>query len=172
MTVQLHTPRLRISEFTVGDAEFIVRLLNDSDFIRHIADRGVRTLDEARQYLADGPIASYRRHGFGLWRVALRAEDTPVGMAGLVSRDFLDCVDLGYALLPGHRGQGIALEAARAVMAYATGTLGLVRVLAIVSCDNPRSIALLEKLAFRYAGKTRHPGDPAPLALYEHTVGP
>ncbi len=171
MTLPLHTPRLRISEFTIDAAEFIVRLLNDPDFIRHVADRGVRTPDEARRYLAEGPIASYRRHGFGLWRVALLADDTPVGMAGLVSRDFLDGVDLGYALLPGHRAQGIAHEATRAVMAYATGTLGLARVLAIVSNDNPRSIALLEKLAFRHAGQTCHPGDPTPVALYEHTVG-
>lgn len=116
----------------------------------NIADRGVGTLADAERYLQDGPIASQARHGHALWHVRLSATDTPIGMAGLLKRDTLDCPDLGYALLPEHVGQGLAREATEAVMAYARSTLGLTRIAAIVNADNSRSIRLLEHLGFSF----------------------
>ena len=56
----LETPRLRIREMTADDAAFMLALLNDPAFIRNIADRGVRTVQAARDYIAAGPIASSR----------------------------------------------------------------------------------------------------------------
>ncbi len=102
----LETARLRIERFTFKDAGFILRLLNEPSFILNIADKGVRTLDDARAHLASGPLAHYQRHGFGLWRVSERATGTPVGMCGLIQREALPDVDLGYALLPEFTGKG------------------------------------------------------------------
>ena len=156
----LATPRLSVERFTLDDAEFIVRLLNDPSFIRHVADKGVRTLDDARAYLLGGPLSHYDRNGFGLWRVSERETGGPVGMCGVIRRDTLEDVDLGYALLPEFSGRGYAQEAARAVVAYARDILGLGRLVAVVSAGNSRSIRLLERLGFMFERMVRlTPGD-------------
>jgi RimJ/RimL family protein N-acetyltransferase len=146
----LATARLRLRELVPDDAAFICELLNDADFLRHIGDRGVRTREQARRYIVEGAMASYREHGFGLWCVQpLEASDC-IGICGLVRRDYLDAVDIGYAFLPAWRGRGLALEACQGVMTHARDRLGLQRVLAIVSLDNQASARLLEKLGLRF----------------------
>jgi ribosomal-protein-alanine N-acetyltransferase len=156
--IGIKTQRLLLRPFTLDDAAFILRLLNEPSFVRHIADKGVRDLEGARGYLREGPMASYRRHGFGLWHVGLAGEGTAIGMAGLLKRDYLDHVDIGYAFLPEYGGRGYALEAASAVMEHARQVLGARRVLAIVNRDNAPSIRLLEKLGFGDDGAVRVPG--------------
>ena len=146
MSLHLETPRLVLRPFTLDDAPFALRLLNEPSFLEHIGDKGVRDLEGARGYLETGPRASYARHGHGLLAVDLKATGETVGMCGLLKRDTLDDADLGYAFLPEAWGQGYALEAARAVLEDA----GRARILAIVSQANTASIRLLEKLAFRF----------------------
>ena len=160
MTV-LQTERLALRRLTADDAPFLLELLNDAAFLRFIGDRGVRTLDDARAYVERGPAASYAQHGFGLYRVARRDDDTPVGICGLLKRDALEHADLGYAFLPDHRSRGYALESAAAVIAHARRDLGLDRLLAITSPDNDASIRVLEKLGFRFERLTRL-GEDAP----------
>ena len=156
--IALRTERLRIEPFTLGDAAFTLRLLNEPGFVRYIADKGVRDLEGARGYLQTGPLASYAQHGFGLWRVGLVDEGTAIGMAGLLKRDWLDDIDIGYAFLAEYGGAGYALEATHAVMEYARRTLGARRVLAIVNEDNAASMRLLGKLGFHADGTVRAPG--------------
>ena len=109
MTV-LETERLRLRRLTVDDAAFILELVNDPSWLRFIGDRGVRNLDDARSYILKGPVASYEKHGFGLWLVELKAEATPIGICGLLQRDTLPDVDIGFALLPQFCGQGYAVR--------------------------------------------------------------
>lgn len=161
----LQTARLTLREFTAEDAAFALRLVNEPAFHAYIGDRGVRSLDDARRYLAEGPMVSYARHGFGLWRVALRATDEPIGMCGLIKRPMLDDVDLGYAFLAAHGGQGYAVEAAAAVVGHARAVLGLRRLVAIVTPDNERSLHLLAKLGFRFERMLRWPESGEPLEL-------
>jgi hypothetical protein len=68
----LDTPRLALRWLAPDDAPFILELLNDPDWIRFIGDRGVRTVEGAREYIEKGPAASYARNGFGLWLTQLR----------------------------------------------------------------------------------------------------
>jgi RimJ/RimL family protein N-acetyltransferase len=164
--VVMNTQRLLLRQFTLDDAGFILRLLNDPSFVRHIADKGVRDLEGARGYLREGPVASYERHGFGLWRVSLASTDTAIGMAGLIKRDYLDDMDIGYAFLPEYGGVGYALEAASAVMHHARHVLDARRILAIVSESNARSIRLLEKLGFEAEGVVRAPGSERDVRLF------
>lgn len=160
------TERLRLRRFEPADAAFALELVNEPSWIRFIGKRDVPDLESARRYLENGPIASYAKHGFGLWCVALRATGEAIGMCGLIKRASLPDVDLGFAFLPRHWGQGYALEAAQATMAYARGTLGLTRVVAILSQDNERSARLLRKLGFVPEGTIAMPGDDEALALY------
>lgn len=145
----IETPRLRLSELSAADAPFLLALMNDPGYLQHIGDRGVRSEDDALRYLADGPISSYRRHGHGLLRLALRDSDTPIGICGLLKRDTLNDVDLGYALLPAHRGMGYVNEAAQAVLEHAHRALGISRVLAVVAPGNAGSEGVLRRLGFR-----------------------
>src|SRR5690349_22993850 len=149
MTV-LETKRLSLRRLTVDDAEFILTLLNEPAFLRYIGDKKVRNLDDARQYIINGPRASYERHGFGLYMVELRDSHTPIGMCGLIKRDELPDADIGFAFLPDYWNKGFALEAATAVLNDARERLKLKRVLAIVNPDNDASIRLLEKLGLRF----------------------
>jgi RimJ/RimL family protein N-acetyltransferase len=149
MTV-LETKRLIVRRFTVADAQFILTLLNEPSFLRYIGDKKVRNLDDARQYLLNGPVASYERNGFGLCLVALRESQTPIGMCGILIREGLPDPDIGFAFLPEFWNKGFAFEAATAVLQDARERLRLERVLAITSLDNDASIKLLQKLGFRF----------------------
>jgi RimJ/RimL family protein N-acetyltransferase len=142
----LQTDRLTLRRITTDDAPVILALVNDPAWLEFIGDRGVRTLDDARAYIEKGPVAMYQRLGFGLYLAVRKADGAPVGMAGLVKRDTLDDVDVGFAFFPEFRGQGYAHEAAAAVIAHGKSALGLDRIVAITSPSNARSIRVLEKL--------------------------
>ena len=145
----LATARLRLRSANPDDHAFYLALVNDPAFITHIGDRGIRTPEEARQALIEGPIAMQEMRGHSLYVVERKADGAPIGMCGLIKRDTLDGVDIGYAYLPDYRGQGYAYEAGQAVLAYAP-SLGLQRVLAITSPDNIASNQLLLKMGLRF----------------------
>ncbi len=153
----IETSRLRLRHVTNHDASFILALVNDPDWLQHIGDRGVRTLDDARTFIADGPMASYEKHGYGLWLMELLGDCAPIGLCGLLNREYLQYPDLGYALLPDFRGQGLAREACRGVLQYASEALGMTAVEAIVAPGNIRSLRLLEHLGFDDAGMVTLP---------------
>ncbi len=151
--VVAETARLRLYAMSDGsdaDAALMLELLNDPAFIRNIADRGVRSLEQASDYLRDGALRSYAEHGFGMYAIQKKDTGTLIGNCGLVRREGLDGPDLGYALLPDHCGQGYAREAAQAVIADARTRLGITRLRAIVNPDNAASIGLLQKLGFEF----------------------
>jgi RimJ/RimL family protein N-acetyltransferase len=135
---------------SLNDAEFILELLNDPAFLRFVGDKGVRTTEDASQYILTGPIDSYERHGFGLWLVELKGSATPIGICGLLKRDTLSDVDIGFAFLPPYRSKGYAFESAAAVMDYGRRVLGLKRIVAITNEDNAGSIRVLEKIGMSF----------------------
>lgn len=162
----LQTDRLTLDELTFDDAEFIVELLNDESFLRFIGDKGVRTVEDARNYLKDGPIRSYRENGFGLLAVRRTSDGTPLGMCGLVRREVLEHPDIGFAFLPEFRANGYAFEAASAVLTHARSRLGMVRLLGICNPDNAGSIRLLQKAGFSFEKQIRLAADADPVNLY------
>lgn len=168
-TAVIETERLGLHEMSADsadDAAFMLRLLNEPSFIRNIGDRGVRSLEEAHAYLLKGPLASYRNFGFGMYRIEAKASGQTLGVCGLMKRQALDDVDLGYALLPEFCGLGYAVEAAAAVLAHARSALGLARIVAITDPDNQASIRLLEKLGFRFERMVRLSDDDIDLKLF------
>ena len=170
MKIVLQTERLRVRHMETGDAAFMLALLNDPSWYRFIGDRGIRTLDGARDYILNGPMDSVARLGFGFDVVELRETGCPIGVCGLAKRDFLDDVDIGYAFLPEYGGQGYAIEAARGVLAHA-GELGLKRIVATVRPDNAASIRLLEKLGLRFERTIEVPDPARVLQLYGVGLG-
>jgi RimJ/RimL family protein N-acetyltransferase len=166
MTTVLETDRLVLRRFDTGDADFIIQLLNEPAFIANIGDRGIRTREHATQYLTDGPIASYERHGHGLYLAVLKDSLTPIGICGLLKRDLFDHIDIGYAFLSDYWYQGYAFESASAVLEYARNSLGAATVIALVSPENLPSIRLLEKLGFGFSELRQMKQDDLPTAIY------
>ncbi|MDQ3800246.1 MAG: GNAT family N-acetyltransferase [Acidobacteriota bacterium] len=162
----IETERLLLREITGDDAEFILELLNEPGWIRNIGDRGVRTIDGARAYIADRLSASYERFGFGLYLVELKESGAPAGLCGLVKRDSLEDVDIGFAFLERFWSKGYAFESASAVMDYAQSVLGLKRIAAIVSPGNQGSIKVLEKIGLHFERMIRMPGDAEEIKFF------
>lgn len=162
----IETQRLVLRQLTTDDAAFLFRLLNEPSFLRYIGDRGVRSLEDARQYILKGPVESYRRYDFGLLLAESKSDGTAIGMCGLVKRISLTDVDLGFAFLPEFWSQGYAVEATAAVMDYAKEAIGLKRVVAITSLKNGGSMRLLGKLGFLFERRIRLVGDEEELNLF------
>jgi RimJ/RimL family protein N-acetyltransferase len=155
----LETDRLILRRLSTGDAEFILELLNEPSFLKFIGDKGVRTLADARDYLLKGPIEMYARLGFGLYLVELKQGSVPIGICGLIKRDFLDDVDIGFAFLPRFWTKGYGYESAWAVLEYGRNVLRLNRIVAITSTINHVSARLLEKLGLKFERMISYPTD-------------
>ena len=155
----METAQLALREMTEDDVGFYLEMLTDPGFKANIADRGVRSEEDALTNLRDRVFTSYDVHGFGMYLVTRKSDGEAIGMAGLVKRDFLDNVDVGYAFLPRGRGQGFATEAAAACVEFAGQEFGIRRLAAITAPENIPSIRVLEKLGFRNVGTVQFPDD-------------
>jgi len=162
----LETDRLILRKLEPEDAELILDLLNQPSYLQFIGDKEVRTLDDARRYILQGPMASYECFGFGLYLTLLREGDVPIGICGLVKRDTLPDVDIGFAFLPQFWSKGYAVESASAVLAYGRSVVGLKRIVAITTLDNRGSIRVLERIGLRFERRVRLTEDEPELNLF------
>jgi ribosomal-protein-alanine N-acetyltransferase len=162
----IETERLNLRRLSIDDAGFILELLNEPSFIKNIGDKGVRTIADARQYVLNGPVASYQTNGFGLYLVELKESGQAIGICGLVKRDSLADVDIGFAFLPDFWSRGYALESALAVKAYGLDVLKLKRIVAITNPDNEGSIRVLQKIGLKYERMVRLSEDGPAVKLY------
>ncbi len=161
------TPRLRLRELQPErDAGFLLQVLNAPAFVRNVGDRGVRTEADASRYIRERIVASYKQFGFGMWLVELKETSDPIGICGLIKRDTLEDIDIGFSLLEGFWACGYAFEAARATMEYGWTVAKLSRVVAIVAPHNASSIRLLEKLGMRFERMTSVTPDGPELMLF------
>jgi ribosomal-protein-alanine N-acetyltransferase len=169
----LVTDRLIIRRMTTNtaDVQFMLQLVNEPSWLRFIGDRGVRTAQDAHQYIAAGPLSMYDRLGYGLCIVESKESGQALGICGLVKRDYLDYPDIGFAFLPQHWGQGYAWEAASATLHHAIADLGMRRILATTRPDNASSQALLIKLGLQFERAFQHPDGDRDLHLYSTSSG-
>ncbi len=167
----LETERLVLSRLSYDDCEFIYELLNEPAFKRFIGDKNVGSLDDAHEYLKNGPIGSYEQHGFGMFLVRARDGGEPLGMCGLVKREQFDDPDVGFAFLRRHWAQGYALESARAILDFGKKQLGLPRIIAVVDPKNSASVRLIEKLGLGFEAMVRMDGDSFDIRMYATEAG-
>jgi RimJ/RimL family protein N-acetyltransferase len=152
----IETERLILRHLNPDDAGFILELLNEPDWIKYIGDRGIRTMDAAQKYIEDGPMTMYKEHGIGLYAVEMKESANPIGVCGLIQRDFLKDVDLGFGYLSKYGGNGYAYEAAQATLKYGVEELGYRRIVGFTSLDNEKSANLLQKLGMKGEGNIRY----------------
>ncbi|WP_394191462.1 GNAT family N-acetyltransferase [Paenisporosarcina quisquiliarum] len=162
----LETDRLILRHLSEEDAEFIVTLLNEPDWIKYIGDRGIRTVEDAKKYIKEGPMTMYNEHGIGLYLIELKENAKPIGLCGLLYRDFLKDVDLGFALLSKYWGKGYAFEAAQSTLSYGAEILGHHRIVGFTSLDNEKSANLLQKLGMKDEGKIKYTSTSEDVRLF------
>ena len=154
----LETRRLILRQFTLADAPFLLQLMNEPGFIQYVADRGLRTTADAAAFLSNKILPSYERFGFGFYRVEVKDSGAPIGMCGLIKRDMLDEVDIGFATLECYSGRGYTFEASSAVFEYGRSVLGLPAIVGLTAPDNKASQHLLQKLGLRFRESIDLPG--------------
>jgi RimJ/RimL family protein N-acetyltransferase len=166
MKTILETERLILREFTLDDTEFIIELLNSKGWIEYIGDLNIKTSQQAREYLENGPLNSYQKNGYGLALVELIKDKTPIGMCGIINREKLENPDIGFSLLENYTRKGYAFEIAKATLDYAKETLNLPVILAITLENNESSIKLLKKIGFQFCKLIYFPETDETLQLY------
>jgi len=163
----LNSKRLVIREATISDAGFILELMNEPPWRQFIADHTVTSEVKAQQYIRQRLLSMYRQQGFGLWIVELKKVHTPIGLCGLIKRDWLAHIDLGFAFLQRYWGKGYAREASEACLKYAHKKLNVATLAAITSPNNIRSIEVLKSIGFQFVSTCAHPESEEDIALYE-----
>ena len=164
------TERLIIEHFTPDDDTFILALLNTPSWIAFIGDRSIKTKEDAGRYLKDRLIKSYTDKGFGFYITRLKSNNEPIGTCGLVKRDSLDIIDIGFAFLPEYEGKGYGYESSDAILTFAKNELKLLRIAAITNKENERSIGLLKKLGLHFQKMIILPSETEEIMLFEKTL--
>jgi RimJ/RimL family protein N-acetyltransferase len=164
--VILQTPRLTVRPLELDDAPFVLELVNEPPWLAHIGNKGIHSPEDAAGYIRNGPMRMYAERGFGLWAVERNESHEPIGICGLIKRDTLADIDIGFAFLQRVWGNGYALEAAAATLAHGTDVLHLERIVAVTTRANRRSSDLLRKLGFRFERNVRLDTDGDELELY------
>jgi RimJ/RimL family protein N-acetyltransferase len=153
----LETKRLELHTLTLADDAFIYELVNSPGWLQYIGDRNIRSLDEARHYIQNVHLEMYQKLGYGLWKVSIKEDHYPIGLCGLLKRDFLDQPDIGFAILPQYYRQGYTLEAGQAVLQFAREALSISSVCAITAPGNKASQQLLTKMGLKFSEESDLP---------------
>ncbi|NRA92631.1 MAG: GNAT family N-acetyltransferase [Psychroserpens sp.] len=165
--VVAETKRLLLSKISVDDAPFILELMNTPKWLRFIGDRNVRTVIDAREYIQNNQLKSYEEHGYGYYKVLDKTNDlSPIGSFGLVNRDSLPHIDIGFSLLPQFEGKGFGFEGATAILNMAKHDFGIETICAITLPDNTASIKLIEKLGLSFQKMVKPFDDDAELMFF------
>ena len=168
----IETVRLILRKFTLHDAAFVLELLNTPTWLQFIGDRNVLSIEDAENYLKNGTLKSYQEHGFGFYAVIEKAEMSDrsskiIGMCGLIKRDSLPDIDIGFAFLPNFVSKGFGYEAASATLNYAKNTLKIDRIIAIVNPENEKSIGLIRKIGMQFEKMIKFGDEEKELMLFE-----
>ena len=163
--MRIETERLIISEITTNEASFYYELVNDPTYLKFIPDKNIRSINDAKNQIINKIIKEYKTQGFGFYLVSLK-DKTPIGMCGLIDRDGLECMDIGFSFLKEYRGQGYAFEASKAVLEFAKNSLKVDEIAAITTLENIKSSNLLERLGFKHERNIFIPNDPEELRLF------
>jgi [ribosomal protein S5]-alanine N-acetyltransferase len=163
---QFETERLRLIPTSIDDASFILALLNTPNWIRHIGDRKVTTIEEAVSYIQNKMNPQLERLGFGNFTVSLKSTEEKIGICGLYDRAGLKGFDIGFAFLPPFEKQGYAFESAQVIRDAAFNQLGIKEISAITKEANIDSQKLLIKLGLRFEKKFFMVGDKEELMLF------
>lgn len=176
----LETERLILKPITVHDAEFYLSIMNSPSWHKFIGDRGVYTLEAARDYVKDRMVSQWLNLGYGNYIVWLKGTtdneeataatsvaSVPIGAIGIFTRPGLEYSDLGFALLSGYEGRGYATEGSQRLLHEAKNIFGIKVLQAITDPKNTSCQRLLTRLQFNFEGLITLPNETKETMLYK-----
>ncbi len=165
MTPVLETARLRLRPFMPDDLDdYHTQIYSDPDVTRYLPGGQPRPKDRTKAVL-DFSIEHGQKHGFTLWAVLKKADNTFIGHCGLVWLQSAQEVEVAYAFGKDHWGKGYGTEAAHASLRYGFESAQLEQIIALAVPENTASQKIMQKIGMRYEGLTNHYYN-AELALY------
>ena len=169
MKTTLETERLILRPFTMTDLDDLIPIYGDGE-VMAIRKLGVQTAEQTAAELS-GIVDHWRQHGFGLWAVIDRQDDTLLGECGLRYRDPVLAgdseIEISYGLAKSAWGRGLATEASLAAMSFGFHVAGLTRIVAVAKASNHASHRVMEKLGMHPAETWERDG----LGRVKYTIG-
>ena len=165
----LETPRLILRHLEPGDLDELYRLYRDPEIRAHFPE-GMRTLAETREELEWFLNGHPDRPELGLWATIERGTGVFLGRCGLLpwSIDGQSEVELAYLIDKARWGQGLATEAARAIIQYAMEQLGLKRLICLIMPRNAASAAVARKAGMSF--EREYTGEFGLCHIYSRTL--
>ena len=161
------TERLLLKPISLEDAELIFELLNSPKWIKHIGDRNIKSIKDAKKYIRTKMLPQQIRIGFSVYTLVIKQNYIKIGTCGLYDRDGIDGIDIGFALLPEYEKKGYAFDSSKKLMNVAFNEFGIKEISAITTEENISSNKLLHRLGFQLNGITKLPNDDEELLLYK-----
>jgi ribosomal-protein-alanine N-acetyltransferase len=151
----LSTPRLLLRDLRPTDLDDLYEYASDPEIDRYTPWDRYMSLDEAREDLGRY-IARYEQGHFRAWGIEYRADKKLIGITnfGFISSEDRRA-EMGYTIARKYWGQGLATEAAQALIQYGFEKLNLARIEAVVLPENVASAKVLLKSGMQYEGLLR-----------------
>jgi RimJ/RimL family protein N-acetyltransferase len=165
----LLTPRILLRRWRDDDLDAFAEITAQPEVMRWIRDGRVLDREGAAERL-DAYRRHWEEHGFGLYALVVRQTGELAGFTGLAVPTFLPeilpAVEIGWRLGRRHWGQGLATEAARAVVNHARDGLGLDRLVSIHQVGNDASARVMIKIGMHLERETTEPSGGRPVRVY------
>jgi len=162
----IRTDRLILRQFTSDDLNAYANIMGDYEVGRQFPKGEGYTREESTRSL-DILMKHWKNHGFGIWAIVQKEDETLIGRCGLNLIDETSEVEVDFLLARSYWGKGCATEAAKAALEYGFETLKLDRIIALSRPDNAASRKVIEKIGMRYMGEAKYWG--ITCARYEIT---
>lgn len=168
MTVILETPRLVLRHQVLADLDDLWALYQNPNITRYIPD-APRSREEAQEEL------EWHMHGhphhpeLGLWATIHKETGKFIGRCGLLPWTIEEQynVEVAYTLAQDFWRQGLATEAAHAILRYGFETLNLSRLICLIDPENIASQKVAEKMGMKWERTVDGwEGDTIPFYIY------
>jgi RimJ/RimL family protein N-acetyltransferase len=158
--VPIETCRLFLRVFELADLDALAKINSDPEVMRHTGDGNTVSREQTKKRL-HAYIEHWRQHGFGLRAAVHKSDHAFVGFCGLQFVAGTKEVEVGFRLAKQYWGQGLATEAARAVVRHGFEVVGLDRIIGLAQPANVASQRVLEKSGLKHERNAYY---------YEHLV--
>ncbi len=154
----METSRLTLRYITSRDAEALMPILGDAE-VMQFSIIGVHSPKQIKQFI-EQRLISYMEYGFGLYAVVHKQNQELIGYCGffIQSIEQQKEVEVGYRLARKYWGQGLATEAAKAVLEYGQQRFNFQRFVCLIETENSRSIRVANKLGMTLEKKIIYHG--------------
>lgn len=164
------TERLRVRRMVPEDLAALIAVYSDPVAMRWVDDGEPISPGDAERWV-EVTHANYRKRGYGMSVVESRESGATLGFCGLVHPGGQDQVEIKYALLRSHWGQGLGTEVASGMIAYGQREFGMERIIATVDAGNAASLHVLAKVGMVEESRTREDDEVVVLLAWEAARG-